>query len=164
MLGGLVLPKEYEISRSTVIEANSEAIHSYTGDLEQWIHWQPWIEIDPSIQITLGDITRGVGASQTWSSDSGSGQLKFTDANPYTGISYDISFNDGGNQAQSSLSYDKLGDKETRVHWTMKGQIETPIFGAYLAFFMDNLVGEPFDLGLFKLKKLVETGKPVGSK
>ena len=161
MVVGLVLPNEYEIRRSITIAAEQDTIHSYTEDLQQWTHWQPWVATDPSVKITLGEISKGSGASQSWTSESGDGALLFTQSNLESGIHYDISFNNGANQAQARLTYTPVSYSETQVEWTMKGQIETPIFGAYLAFFMDSMVGPSFELGLFKLKKLVETGKPL---
>lgn len=161
MVVGLILPKEYEISRSIEIDATPAQIHQYTQDLEQWVHWQPWIDVDPSVQVTLGEISQGQGASQRWTSDSGDGSLHFTQVDGQTGIEYDISFNNGANLAKASLSYHPIDANVTKLTWQMRGQIDTPIFGAYLALFMDGMVGESFDLGLFKLKKLVETGIPM---
>ncbi len=153
---GLLLPQDYEIRRSAVIQAEPEVIHQYTSDLQQWQHWQTWLEIDPSVKIEFGPIHKGTGASQSWTSDSGNGKLNITLSSPEKGLYYDISFNDGNNLAQAELTYQDAGEEGTEVIWHMKGNLNTPIFGGYLAFFMDQLVGDSFELGLVKLKNLAE--------
>ena len=86
---GFVLPSTYVVEKEIVIQSDPAAIHVYVDDLTKWPQWGPWHEKDPSIITTLGGITRGVGASQSWTGDSGSGELTFTASNPASGIEYE---------------------------------------------------------------------------
>ena len=89
---GLFLPTSYTVERSIVIDAPPAKIHRYVGDLNNWNSWEPWREGDPSLVITHGEKTKGVGASQSWVGDSGDGALTFTKDSPTEGIEYELVF------------------------------------------------------------------------
>ena len=152
---GQFLPTEYNITRSILIDSTPEKIHEYTGDLSNWDSWSPWIENDPSIKVTRGTQTTGVGATQSWSGKDGTGKLVFTSSDPNTGIAYDLEFNEGQFECKADLKYLSKGDM-TEVVWSMNGNIDTPIIGGFFARKMDSFVGPDFELGLKKLKDLVE--------
>ena len=75
---GLFLPTSYTVERSIVIDAQPAQIHKYVGDLNQWNTWEPWTEEDPTIVVSKGEKTQGVGASQSWVGESGDGAFTFT--------------------------------------------------------------------------------------
>ena len=153
---GLFLPKEYIVSRSIVIDSDPEKIHKFVGDLKNWELWSPWIESDPSLEVKLGDKTTGVGASQSWKGEDGSGSLTFVKSDPERGVQYDLDFNDGQYKCVASFDYEDQGDS-TKVTWNMQGSMDMPIIGGYLASKLDSLVGTEFQKGLEKLKKVVES-------
>ena len=90
---GLFLPSTFEIEKSVVIKAAPERIHQFTGDLDRWPEWTPWLKEDPDLVVTVGDQTTGVGATQAWTGGSSDGELTFTRCDPGWGISYDMTFN-----------------------------------------------------------------------
>jgi len=153
---GLFLPTSYMVERSVVIDAPPSQIHKYVGDLKNWDSWEPWREEDPTIVIMHGQKTKGVGASQSWVGESGDGALTFTKDSPTEGIAYDLVFDGGAYVCQSAMIYDPLEDGETKVTWTMSGDMGTPVIGGYFAMIMDKMVGETFDKGLSNLKSTVE--------
>ena len=153
---GLFLPTSYTVERSIVIDAPPAQIHEYVGDLNKWDAWEPWKEEDPSIVVTHGEKTKGVGASQSWVGNSGDGALTFTKDSAVEGIEYDLVFDDGTYVCQSAMKYDPLEDGETRVTWTMAGDMDAPVVGGYFALMMDSMVGKMFDQGCANLKNTVE--------
>lgn len=153
---GLFLPTKYTVERSIVIDASPGKIHEYVGDLNNWKTWEPWRQEDPTIVVTHGEKTKGVGASQSWVGSSGDGALTFTKDSPTEGIEYDLIFDDGTYASKSAVTYDPLEDGETRVTWTMSGNMGTPVVGGYFVLMMDAMVGEMFDKGLSNLKNTVE--------
>jgi len=153
---GLFLPTSYMVERSIVIDAPPSQIHKYVGDLNNWDAWEPWKEEDPTLVVTHGEKTKGVGASQSWVGESGDGALTFTKDSPIEGIQYDLVFDGGTYVCQSAMIYDPLGDGETKVTWTMIGDMGTPVIGGYFAMMMDSMVGEMFEKGLSNLKNSVE--------
>jgi len=153
---GLFLPTSYTVERSIVIDAPPAQIHKYVGYLNKWDAWEPWKEEDPSIIVTQGEKIKGVGASQSWIGNSGDGALTFTKSSPTEGIEYDLVFDDGTYVCQSAMIYDPLEDGETKVTWTMTGDMGTPVVGGYFVLMMDSMVGKMFDKGLANLKNTVE--------
>ena len=150
---GLVISGDYTVERTILINAKPGKIHDLVGDLKRWDEWAPWKEQDPSVKVTLGEKTKGVGASQTWTSDDGNGSLEFKADDDDKGIVYDMTFEQW--TSEGSIGYEQIGDA-TRVTWSMKGNIDTPVIGGYFAMLMPGMIGESFDKGLGKLKAVVE--------
>ncbi|NRA69886.1 MAG: SRPBCC family protein [Gammaproteobacteria bacterium] len=153
---GLFLPQDYQVNRSIEINASSDSIHQLTNDLKQWPVWNPWLELEPSIKVTLGETTKGVGANQYWSDNSGGGRLEFIASAPRTGIIYNLWFNDAKLPSVSHLNYIAIGNNKTRVEWKIEGEIQIPIVGFYIAQMMDSNIGSAFELGLTNLKREAE--------
>lgn len=154
---GLLLPNAYHVERSIVIAADTPTIHALVGDLKRWPEWTPWQEADPSIRIVQGTTTSGAGAQQSWTGDSGSGELTITQSSPDTGIRYDLSFDEGAFQSEAALLYSPEG-AATRVTWQMSGDAGMNIVGRYFGVMMDRMVGPMFESGLEKLKATAEKG------
>jgi uncharacterized protein YndB with AHSA1/START domain len=152
---GFALPSDYQVERSVVIDADSPRVHAYVGNLARWPDWTPWQDADPTVRITRGARTSGVGAHQSWVGDGGSGELTFTESSPQTGIVYDLSFDEGAYRSEAAMRYHAEGTS-TRVTWTMEGDVGMNIVGRYFAFMMDSMVGPMFESGLADLKTNVE--------
>lgn len=162
VLVGLFLPTDYDIRREVTIQAPAAKVHAWVGDLTKWPDWTPWQEHDPSTRVTLGARTTGVGASQTWTSDGGDGELTFTACSPAEGIAYDMAFLMDGERvpAQSTMLYREQGGATT-VTWTMQGDAADfmpPVVGGYMNLVMKGAINGEFDKGLAKLKQVVEAG------
>ena len=136
--------------------ATSEQIHQYVGNLEKWKSWTPWTGEDPDIQITLSEITTGIGASQKWTDKHGGGSLLFTSSSPSDGIEYDLFFHAGKFTNKSSIKYESRGKDATKVIWQLDGDANTPIIGGYFALFLRDSIGNSFKESLSKLKALLE--------
>ncbi len=152
----LILPKTFHVERSILIDASAADVHAYVGDLEKWEAWTPWVEADPTIVIEYGPITSGVGASQSWTGDSGGGELTFTRCDVVTGVGYDMSFDEGKYPSTGELTYAAEGTGTT-VTWVMDGE-SSGVVGRWFGLFMGPMVGPMFDQGLEKLKTVVEAG------
>jgi len=155
---GLFLPAKYSVERSVVISATPGEIHEYVGDLKKWDDWAPWKEDDPSIVVTLGEKTSGVGASQSWVGESGTGALTITESSPDKGVEYDLLFDGGTYECVGSMKYDRLPDGDTKVTWVMSGDMGKSLASGYFALLMDTMVGNMFEKGLKNLKRVAEKG------
>ena len=159
MAAALFLDRSYAVQREVLIDGTPAAIHAYTGDLVQWAEWSPWIDADPTIVVTLGDQTTGVGASQSWTSAQGPGELTFTKSTPES-TTYDMTINFGGNELHSQAWLDAAAEgASTRLTWRIEGTFDF-FAGGFLAAAADPMIGPLYDHGLQKLKAKVE-GKPM---
>lgn len=152
---GFFLPTNYELERSIRVDASPDEIYALVGDLKRWEDWTPWKKSDPTLVVTLGEKTRGVGASQSWKGDSGEGALTFTKADPASGVAYDMSMNEGKYKSTGAVSWSKEGSG-TKVTWSMQGDVPMPVLGGYFALMMDSMVGGMFEEGLETLKARAE--------
>ncbi len=152
---GLILPSEYEIKREILINAPTADIHKVVGDLSQWDKWTPWKEEDPSLVITPGSKSTGVGASHSWTGRDGSGRLLFTKSDVDEGVVFEMQFNNEVDKTTGSITYRKTDDG-TIVMWTMNGDLKLPIVGPYFALMIGSNAGPMFEKGLENLKRVVE--------
>lgn len=155
---GMVLGDHYRVERSITVQADAARVHELCGELENWPQWAPWQESDPTIVTTLGEKTTGVGAYQSWTGDSGSGELTFTRCDPQQGISYQMNFIDGDRKtpAIGMMNYSPA-EGGVRVAWVMEGKMDMPVVGGYFALLADPMIGGMFQQGLDKLKKVAES-------
>ena len=157
---GLVLPTTYTVSSTVTIKADQATVHALVADLEAWPDWQPWTENDPTIVVTRGSQATGVGAHQSWTGDSGDGELTFTQSDPLVGVTYDMTF-DQKYKSVGSISHEDAGEGQTKVTWFMEGDTGTPVIGGYFAKLMPGLIQPMFDRGLEKLKGVAEAEAPA---
>lgn len=149
---GLMLSNEYLIKRSITVNAPVTKVHALVADLNQWSQWSPWSAHGVKTTIVQA---RGIGASQTWRSEKGSGRLEITQSDPQRGIVYELIFGSDKHKTEGGFEYMAKGDK-TVVSWYMKGVIDTLVVGGYVAFLTEFMSGDMLDNGLEKIKVLAE--------
>lgn len=155
---GLFLPTQYTVTRTQVIQGKPASIHAHVNNLAKWEGWAPWKEEDPTLVVTLGKKSSGVGANQSWVGKDGNGSLTITKSSKKEGIDYDLAFNDGAYKCSAFIHYRDIGGG-THVTWTMQGDIGVAVIGGYLAMSMDSMAGPMFQRGLTRLKNVVEGKK-----
>ncbi len=155
---GIFLPTNYSVNRSIIIDAKPAAIHEYVGDLKKWREWEPWTERDPTIIITYGDETLGIGASQSWVGKDGDGGLILTSSSPATGIEYDLLFGSGKYECKSAMVYEPVEEGQTKVTWSMEGNMDKTnyrwLFRAYYGVYDETYVPA-------RTRKIKETGREI---
>jgi uncharacterized protein YndB with AHSA1/START domain len=153
----LVLPNEYAVERSVVINAPAEKIYPLIATPKEWKNWSVWNQRDPAMQMSYAGPDSGNGATWEWQSKSqGNGGMKFTDAMPPQKISYQLHFEGMGKPSVGSFHLEKQGTA-TKVTWSMQGSSEGNLMMKLFAPFMDKMLGPDFEAGLNGLKKLSES-------
>jgi hypothetical protein len=160
---GLVLPSTYRVERSTTIQAPAEAVYAQVAHLERWQDWAPWnARKYPGNQWMFGGPAVGVGAVRSWSGeDVGTGTLSLTEADPKTGVAYEMSLKDGRYRLHGRISFEPEADG-TRVTWVDEGDLGGGLLLHYLRFPLQSRLGGQLEVALAQLKKRVEAGpRPV---
>jgi hypothetical protein len=152
---GLALPRGYTITRSVTIAAEPARVHQFTGDLDQWPSWTPWLRTDPTLAITPGALVTGKGAQLSWKSKTGGGELTFTRCQPDWGVAFDMTLGKKKRLSACSLQYNST-DRGTEVVWQLQGDSGLDIFGRYFNLMLDPLMGPMLDEGLQRIKMLAE--------
>jgi hypothetical protein len=154
VVGGLVLPDSYSVSRSTTVAVAPDSLQPLLEDLLLWRTWAPWEHMDSTIVTTMGAITRGLDAEQSWTDKSGGGRLKITVCQPGR-VEYDVWFGKNPAPIHSILTAVPEG-AGCRVDWSMAGEMDMPVVGPYFAMLADRMIGPMFQQGLDSLKAVVE--------
>ncbi len=155
---GAILPTHLEYERSADINAPKEVIFAKLNDMKAWEDWGPWKEEEPTMEITYGEKTEGVGASYSWTTESsGGGTMTIIESTAPTFQKTALVFdgNEGGN------GWFKLEDGEdgaTKTVWGFGMDIPYPL-NAMMLFTggsMEKMMYKMFDSGLANLKELSE--------
>ena len=104
---------------------------------------------------TIEGESTGAGASQTWTGESGIGELIFVKWDASKGVVYEMSFNEGDYASLGRLIYEPSTDG-TLVTWGWSGELGMNPVSRYFGVMMDGMVGPLFERGLDKLKTQIE--------
>jgi hypothetical protein len=164
VLVGIVLalaatrPDRFAVVRETQIAAPPDRIHPLIADLRQWMDWSPYEGKDPAMRRSFGQITAGPGASYAWDGNSqvGQGSMSISASDPPRSVTLQLHFIkpfEGRNEVVFRL---EPLDGVTRVVWDMHGP--APFANRLMGLFLnlDRMIGRDFEIGLAKLKDLVE--------
>ena len=153
---GLLLPKEYEVKRSIVINASPEDIYPSVVDLKQWSSWGVWFQRDPNMQIEYGGPDRAIGMYSKWHSASeGSGELEITQLKHNRRVRYSLRFAEYEMGTTGQILLEETPDG-TRVIWSDKGEVGANPLDRYFVLMIDDMIGPDFETGLENLKTVVE--------
>ncbi len=159
VVGGMVVPSLWQVSRSTIIAKNPEAIYPYLASLKKWEQWSVWTqENDPTLVYTYEGPESGKGAKQHWTSKKmGSGWLEITEANPETGIVYTLFIDMGRFQStiQGSIKLEG-GGTYTKLTWSDHGDAGENLLKKWMNMIMDPMLGRQLETSLVRLKTLIE--------
>ena len=152
---GLFLPSTSQVERTTVINAPVAKVFDLVNDLEKKKQWYPWAEKDDKIEISMGKITQGKGATYSWKSEnSGNGTLTIIESINNKSLKTSFGFKEQGEGTRYwSFTETKEGVK---VLQGFKTDMGFNIPGRYFRPLIESKIGEFFDLGLKKLKEAAE--------
>ena len=154
---GLVLPADYEVSRSRMINAPPTEVFEQVNDLRKSEQWSPWRAADPSIVFEYGGKTVGEGASYTWKGASGSGKYRIVRSDPPWEINTLLESPDMG-ERHGRWSFEPAVEGVV-VTWSYRGKA-SGMGAGYVALAMDSLVGPFFEDGLERLAGACEGEGP----
>ena len=144
----------YDVTRSKVIKNPKTTVFNYINDFRNWETFASWIQNDESIKFNYPELTMGKGASCSWTSDEGDGNL----------TTYFVKDNDSIAQkmlqnGEQSTVYWKFKDTigGTKVTWRSKGKLDFK--SKVFAFFrggINSVVGDSYEKSLENLNKTLD--------
>ncbi len=153
---GLLLPRQWHVEQSIVINASPEHIHPLVNDLKLWQSWAAWTrDMDPEVKNEYGGPASGVGAWWAWQGPKmGLGKMTITKSDVASGVWVDemIETREAVN-AHGSLTWTQEGGG-TKVTWVDTGTL--PPMGGYFVGMINDMLGNNFEQGLKNLKAEVE--------
>jgi uncharacterized protein YndB with AHSA1/START domain len=151
---------KFEVTESRVIDAPAEVVFNFVNDYKNWEAFGSWMD-DETLKINYPQITSGVGASYSWSSQKdGKGAMQTLAVEPYEKIVQKIVFNgsleDDGYEIVWVFEPEEYGQK-TKVTWSMKGELglfEKMFFTVY-GMDMNALLSEMYVESLNNLENAI---------
>jgi len=148
-------PDSYDVKRTRLIKAPASMIFNNLNDFKNWEEWGPWMEEDSTIVVTYPELTSGIGASYTWTSEEGPGKMETIGIVKNKSLDQTIQFGD----FEPTGVYWTLEevDEGTNVTWGMKAE-DTPFtfkFFAVISGGMDNIMGPMEEKGLENLDNVI---------
>ena len=148
-------PSDYNIKRAHVIKAPISTVFNTVNDLKTWEKWGPWHDEDSTIVITYGDITVGVGASDSWTSKDGPGNMKTIAVEENKSIHQKMQFEDF---TPTDIYWTfKEVEGGTEVTWRMEEKNAPFVFKIFAAMSggWDAMFGPMEEQGLKNLERVV---------
>lgn len=152
---GILIPADYSVTRTAVVDAEPSAVHPLLEDLGRWGEWSPWTAADPGITVTYGSTRRGAGASMTWTSGPAGGQLTLTDSDPSGGVGYRMAFKGGKFPTEGTIALAAIPGG-TEVTWTVTGNVGFNPFNRFMRLMLTSRLGSMFEDGLDRLAAAAE--------
>ncbi len=154
---GMLLPRNVEVARSIEINAPADKIFPLVNIPKKTELWSPWLSIDPNVKVSYGDIVEGKGATMEWRSDHpdvGNGTVEIIESVENSKVVTALDFGLQGT-ATATMLLEQSGDK-TKATWSLVADMGAWPIGRWFGLMMDKWIGNDYEIGLDKLKKLVE--------
>jgi hypothetical protein len=154
-----IKPSNFQIQRSTSINASAKKIFPFINDLRNMQSWSAWETVDPDMKRSYEGETSGIGAKYVWEGNReiGQGSMEITESTPPSKVTLKLDFIkpfEGHSTVEFTL--EPNGDN-TVVTQTMQGtSTYLPRLMCLLFFNQDKMIGGKFEQGLANLKALVE--------
>lgn len=155
---GYMQDEQVSVSRSTVIKAPIGQIFDQFNNIEKRIKWSPWEQNDSTMVVVLGETSKGVGASYSWTSEnSRDGEIKYTEVVENQLIETELRFGpDEENPGQGLLIFTPVSDG-IQVTWEMHSHMGNNPFMRLMGRYLDDIVGPTFEQGLNNVKEICES-------
>ncbi len=157
--GGMLLPGDIHVERSTVIQADASQIFPYLNNFRRFNEWSPWAARDPNTPYTFSGPEEGTGAKMAWHSDDekvGSGSQEIVESTSNERVVTALDFGEMG-KARASFQL-RPEDGGTRVVWSLDASLSADPLARWMGLLLDHLIGADYEEGLKRLKAKVETG------
>lgn len=155
---GYLLPAEWSVERSVVIQETPEKIYPYIANLTTgWPQWNAFEADANKVTYTASGTEEGVGASRSWAIGSNSGSQTIVKADPQHGIEYVLDTVAGTfTRGKIELTPIEGGTIVCWVETGFTGNHPLTRWYSYLFVSMDTLTAGLFEKSLIALKKLAE--------
>tara|TARA_R110001583_G_scaffold114876_3_gene265379 strand:+ start:46945 stop:47445 length:501 start_codon:yes stop_codon:yes gene_type:complete len=154
----LIAPKEYNVSRSVIVNKALPEVFTYLKSLKNQDNWSPWGEKDPNMEKFFSGVDGEIGFISAWKGNKevGEGEQEIINVLENQLIELQLRFLKpfkSTSEAYIKVNEDKNG---TQVIWGFSGKNKFPISIMMLFMNMEKSVGKDFEYGLNKLKGILE--------
>lgn len=156
----LFLPASFHVERSTIIERPVEMVFQAAIDMNQRDQWDPWIEMEPDVEMDITMKPEIIGSGYSWKGEIiGEGKITIQEFVPNSRIKSEIEFIAPQSMKSDVLWNFEKHEKGTKTTWAFEGKLAYPV-QKWFGLFIDKSMGPQFEKGLKNFKNFVES-QPV---
>lgn len=160
---GAVLPRDWRVEASVVIEASPAEIHAFVNDLSHWTEWAQWDRSTLSPENRVSQPSSGPGAHLTWYDQRAeparaAGEVRIIESDPARGVWFENRVR--GDASQASLTFAPRAGG-TVVTWHDSGLL-TPIVGSLFRDYFQQRLSAHMSVGLERLRERVRAQRTSG--
>ena len=149
---GYLQPRKIDLKISEVIEAPACVVFDNVNDLSKRTQWSPWEQMDTTIVTKLGEVTSGLGASYSWTSEgSGDGSLKYIEVEENKFIKSELDFGQES-PAYATFTFNEVEDG-VEVIWTFESDMGGAFYNRLFGVMMKAILEQTYNQGLINLEK-----------
>lgn len=155
---GLLLPRQVEVERSTVINAPAANVFALVNGFRSFNKWWPWISPGLDVEYIVEGPDFGAGSRLSWASGNpqiGSGYHEIVSSEPYRRVASRLGL---GETRTASVVYEiEAGDEGSAVRWSASMELGRGPVSRYLGLMYERWIGADFEVGLTNLAALAES-------
>ena len=151
------LPAKWTVTRTVVVNAQPASIYPLLVNIKNWQQWNAFSTKDPAIEHAYPTVDAGPGAKDFWKSKKfGDGNATITQADPATGIEFELRFDRMPNAVSPAEMKFSPVNGGTQITYTVSGKHGHNPAHRIFGLFMDKFLGPMFDESLANVKRLAE--------
>ncbi len=152
-----LLPDEYHVKRSIVINAPVSTVYSEVRYFKNFNNWSPWLKYDSAMTVEISGPDGEVGAKYSWKSKNqnvGSGSLTRIKQEENKLLVSELMIEGFENTSEAGFEFEEA-EGGTKVTWFNNGDF--PFKYRILGLVMDKMMGKTYEEGLQKMKTHIES-------
>jgi len=158
LITAALAPANFEVERSTVIDASAETIYPHVQNFKQFQVWSPWAKKDPNMTSEIVGPDGHEGTILKWSGNEmvGTGEQELIEVDAPKTVVSQLRFSEPWESQSTAAIHLTPADQGTKVSWVLNGDfgfMERPMM---LMMDMDEMVGKDYEEGLAALKIVVD--------
>jgi hypothetical protein len=156
---GIVVPKDYEVSRSIIVNKPLPETFQYLKYIKNQDFWSPWKKKDPNLTQDFKGVDGEVGFISKWKGNKevGEGEQEILNILENESIETQLRFlKPWKSESIGHLLVEKIDERQTMITWGFSGKNKFLMSIFMLFMNMDKAVGKDFEEGLTSLKQVLE--------
>lgn len=161
----LVLPSHFKVEVQSQVSRHPVFIFTEIRDFQNWVHWSPWLEIEPTATYTYNGTPGDTGFTMGWFGEKiGEGQIRLVQILEPLRLESELQFEPTlVNTAKDIWIFDSMNkesDLSTKLRWIRSGELSYPL-GRYYGFALESRLRSQMSRGLERMKLYLESSAPL---
>lgn len=160
LVAALILPSDYHVERSIVVQAPKDSVFNYLKLLKSQDEFSVWNQLDPNMKKTFKGVDGTVGAVAGWQSDNkdvGSGEQEIIKIDEGKRVDFELRFFEPWeSKGYAYFTTEAIDSASTKVTWAVFGKMPYPWNLMLVVSDMDEMLGKDLSQGLENLKTILE--------